>query len=70
MLVQHGTRDRTVPFAHGEQLAAAARRGEMMRYACGHNDCPWERMMEDLLGFLDRQGVVPAGNPPRAKGVG
>jgi fermentation-respiration switch protein FrsA (DUF1100 family) len=75
ILVQHGTRDRTVPFAHGEALAAAGRDTEMISYDCGHNDCPWERMLQDLLAFLDRRGVlsgagVDAGNPPGADGVG
>src|SRR5699024_8912543 len=60
ILVQHGTRDGTVPFAHGERLAAAARDGQLIRYDCGHNDCPWDRMMDDMLRFLVRRGVVPA----------
>jgi len=58
ILVQHGTRDGTVPFVHGEQLAAAARDGEFLRYDCGHNDCPWDRMMADMLEFLRRRDVL------------
>ena len=61
ILVQHGTRDGTVPFVHGEQLAAAARDGEFLRYDCGHNDCPWDRMMADMLEFLRRRGVLSGG---------
>jgi fermentation-respiration switch protein FrsA (DUF1100 family) len=75
VLVQHGTRDLTVPFAHGTLLAAAARDGELLRYECGHNDCPWERMLQDMIAFLGRRAVLPGpagepGNPPAASGVG
>ena len=65
VLVQHGTRDRTVPFAHGERLAAAAPRGELIRYECGHNDCPWERMEADLIAFLVRHDILASPSPSR-----
>ncbi len=75
VLVQHGTRDGTVPFRHGERLAAVAHDARFIRYECGHNDCPWERMLADMLDFLGSAGVlVPAdpasGNPVPANGVG
>jgi fermentation-respiration switch protein FrsA (DUF1100 family) len=68
VLVQHGTRDGTVPFQHGVRLAEAARDGELIRYQCGHNDCPWDRMLEDMIAFLNRRGVL--GNAAPVKGVG
>ncbi|MSR36434.1 MAG: alpha/beta fold hydrolase [Gemmatimonadetes bacterium] len=75
VLVQHGTRDRTVPFAHGAALAAAGGDAELIRYDCGHNDCPWDRMLQDMIAFLSRRGLLEAGggaggNPPGASGVG
>jgi fermentation-respiration switch protein FrsA (DUF1100 family) len=68
VLVQHGTRDGTVPFRHGLRLAEAARDGELIRYECGHNDCPWDEMLEDLVDFLGRRGLL--GNASPAPGVG
>lgn len=63
VLIQHGTRDTTVPFSHGERLAAVAADGRFRRYDCGHDDCPWDRMMADVTGFLDGQGILsPAGS--------
>jgi fermentation-respiration switch protein FrsA (DUF1100 family) len=68
VLVQHGTRDGTVPFRHGVRLAEAARDGELIRYQCGHNDCPWDEMLQDMIAFLGRRGLL--GNPAPAPGVG
>jgi fermentation-respiration switch protein FrsA (DUF1100 family) len=62
VLVQHGTADGTVPYAHGRQLAEAAPDGELLTYDCGHNDCPWDRQMGDLVRFLRERGILP---PPR-----
>ena len=39
-LLFHGERDQIVPFDHGQQLARAARLGELHPLPCGHNDCP------------------------------
>jgi pimeloyl-ACP methyl ester carboxylesterase len=61
VLVQHGVRDRTVPLLHGQRLAAAASDGRLMRYDCGHNDCPWGRMLGDAVAFLRERGILPAG---------
>ena len=59
VLIQHGTRDRTVPLVHGERLAAAAADGRLLRYECGHNDCPWGRMLDDVITFLREQRILP-----------
>jgi pimeloyl-ACP methyl ester carboxylesterase len=61
VLVQHGQRDRTVPFVHGEQLAAAAADGRFIPYPCGHNDCPWGRMLDDAVAFLRERGILTGG---------
>ena len=58
VLIQHGTRDRTVPFVHGERLAAAAADARFLRYECGHNDCPWGRMLDDAIAFLRERRVL------------
>lgn len=68
ILVQHGTRDRTVPFAHGARLAEVAADARLLSYDCGHSDCPWDAMFDDVLEFLKRRGVL--GNPSVARGVG
>lgn len=59
VLVQHGTRDRTVPLVHGERLAGAASDGRLLSYTCAHNDCPWETMLGDLVAFLRERGILP-----------
>ena len=58
VLVQHGTEDTTIPFSHGERLAAAATAGRLLSYDCGHNDCPWDRMLDDAIAFLREQGIL------------
>ena len=64
VLVQHGTRDAIVPFSHGEHLAAVAADGRFLRYDCGHNDCPWDPMLADVIGFLRGQDILaPAESP-------
>ena len=61
VLVIHGRRDDLIPYAHGEALAKAAPRGELLSYDCQHNDCPpdWQIFAADLRGFLERSGVLP-----------
>jgi fermentation-respiration switch protein FrsA (DUF1100 family) len=39
VLVVHGEHDEIIPVAHGEELARVAG-VELVRVACGHNDCP------------------------------
>lgn len=61
VLVLHGTQDGLIPHRHGERLAAAARRGRLVSYPCGHNDCPpdWETLWRDVEDFLDEAGLRP-----------
>lgn len=39
VLIEHGRRDRVIPFAMGQQLAAAAKNSEFVALDCGHDDC-------------------------------
>lgn len=60
VLVVHGTRDLTIPYAHGRKLAAAAKHGKLISYDAGHNDCPpdWDELARELVAFLREQGVL------------
>ncbi|RIK39721.1 MAG: alpha/beta hydrolase [Chloroflexi bacterium] len=62
VLILHGQHDRTIPYTHGLALHAAAANGELITYACGHNDCirDWDRFWEELRPFLTRAGVSQA----------
>lgn len=54
VLVIHGDQDELIPFRHGEKLAAAAAKGQLIAYPAGHNDCPpdWERFWQDVGVWL------------------
>jgi uncharacterized protein len=60
ILIAHGTRDRVIPFAHGEQLAKAAKRARLLRYDADHNDCPpnWHLFAEELRVFLHAHALL------------
>ena len=64
VLVQHGTHDGTVPISHGERLAEVAADGRLLRYDCGHDDCPWDRMLDDAIGFLRGEGILVLSESP------
>jgi uncharacterized protein len=61
LLVLHGRRDGIIPFAQGEAVAAASRRGRLVALDCGHNDCPFfgVETMAALRPFLQEAGVLP-----------
>lgn len=54
VLIFHGRYDEIIPFAHGRELAAAARHGRLVELACGHNDCPpdWAEFWRIVKDFL------------------
>lgn len=56
VLVIHGKHDTLIPYHHGVALAEAAQNGELITYACGHNDCPpdWDVFWRDIERFLQR----------------
>ena len=62
VLIIHGRQDDLIPFAHAEELAAAAKDGKLIEYACDHNTCPPDpdRYWRDLEAFLKRAGILAA----------
>ncbi|MEE4356410.1 MAG: alpha/beta hydrolase [Desulfococcaceae bacterium] len=60
VLIIHGVRDEVIPYSHGKELYAAASKGKMITYQCGHNDCPPNRRIyeEDLKNFFLETGII------------
>lgn len=60
VLVIHGKNDELIPFAHGEKLAKTASKGRLIKYMCGHNDCPpdWENFQAEVIKFLINAGIL------------
>ncbi len=59
VLLVHGTRDPTIPFAHAERLAAVCSDGELRRFVAGHNDVPQDARYWDAIDrLLERAGVL------------
>jgi pimeloyl-ACP methyl ester carboxylesterase len=60
VLIIHGKHDTIIPYAHGKALHQAAKKGEMITYNAGHNDCPpdWNVFWRDVEGFLRRHGII------------
>lgn len=71
LLILHGREDGIVPFGHGERLAAAAADARFVPLGCGHNDCVAREgalLRREILGFLERTGVLAAADQPRRAG--
>jgi fermentation-respiration switch protein FrsA (DUF1100 family) len=60
VLIMHGRHDAVIPFSHGTMLYKAARKGKMIQYEAGHNDCPpdWEVFWKDIEVFLVEHNIV------------
>lgn len=60
VLVVHGTHDELIPFAQGQQLAAATPRARLLAYDAGHNDCPSDLSdyAAQLRAFLSEHGLL------------
>lgn len=56
-LIFHGEQDEIIPFVHGQQLARAARSGELHPLPCGHNDCATQ--WATVRKFLITHDVLP-----------
>ncbi len=61
VLVIHGDHDETVPYRHGVTLFENAKKGKMITYSAGHNDCPpdWNVFFRDVSEFLRGNGILP-----------
>jgi len=60
ILVVHGSFDELIPYAHGQELAAARPRTKLVTYPAGHNDCPPDAAVfaVELQAFLQDQSLI------------
>lgn len=60
VLVIHGKNDELIPYRQGVALFNAAKRGKMLTYNCGHNDCPpdWDIFREDIKSIFQETGII------------
>jgi fermentation-respiration switch protein FrsA (DUF1100 family) len=61
LLILHGTRDRVIPYSHGEALAAANPKAELITWQnADHNDFPpaISRSWPEIKVFLEKSGVL------------
>jgi hypothetical protein len=60
ILILHGRHDTVIPFSHGTALRKAARKGTLIAYEAGHNDCPpdWNVFWQDVEGFLLENKII------------
>lgn len=64
VLIFHGKNDELIPYTHGVKLSQACRRGRLVTYDCGHNDCPpnWEDFWKEIEVFLNDARIIPNPN--------
>jgi fermentation-respiration switch protein FrsA (DUF1100 family) len=60
ILVIHGRHDEVIPFSHGKRLYQAAKKGTLVAYDAGHNDCPpdWSVFWRDVAEFLAETAII------------
>ena len=60
VLIMHGRHDTVIPYSHGTSLAKAARKGKLISYKAGHNDCPpdWNVFWLDVEEFLRQNSII------------
>lgn len=64
-LVLHGRSDRVIPFFHGQQMAAAAVRGQLISLSADHNDLlAADGFWKAVTVFLRQQQIVAGGSKP------
>ncbi|MDE3000278.1 MAG: alpha/beta fold hydrolase [Gemmatimonadota bacterium] len=61
VLIAHGTRDNLIPYSHGVALREASRRGRLVTYEAGHNNCPpdWQAFWAEVERFMREEGILP-----------
>jgi hypothetical protein len=60
VLIIHGRYDEIIPFGHGAALSKAAKKGVLVAYDCGHNDCPPDPAVfwRDIKSFLKGSEII------------
>jgi len=60
VLIVHGKNDEVIHYGHGLTLFNAAKRGKMLTYNCGHNDCPpdWDIFQKEIKSILQEAGII------------
>lgn len=60
VLLFHGKEDRVIPFGNAEVLARVHPGASLVKWSCGHNDCPPSRdeLWDPLAEFLAREGLI------------
>ena len=60
VFIAHGTRDAIIPYSHGVALHSVAKRGRLITYRAGHNNCPpdWPAFWREVERFLREAGIL------------
>lgn len=60
VLIVHGSFDELIPYAQGQELAAATPRAKLVTYPAGHNDCPPDagEFAAELKAFLQDHALI------------
>ncbi len=58
--IEHGHRDNVIPFAMGEELAAASTRAEFVPLDCGHDNCHFDQSVfaQRLPAWMKDNGLL------------
>ncbi len=60
VLIIHGRKDEIIPYSHGVSLHKGAKKGKIITYECGHNDCPPDlnKYWTDIEAFLKTANIL------------
>jgi len=64
VFLEHGRRDRVIPFAMGQKLAKRKAGSEFVALDCGHDDCDFDRTLfaDRIPAWLVKEGVLTNAN--------